>query len=109
MKAKLFRRGLGLACLLGALGLLIAGELGGTARLSLAGTVLYWCACLVLALGAFATALWDARIIRRQAQAEQRELFRRTFAGLDLKDAGLDENETGRGQQPKPRADGPKS
>lgn len=98
MSAKILRRGFGLACLSGALGLLIAGELGATAHLSLAGVALYWMLCLALTAAAFATALWDARIVQREARAARRELFRQTFGSLGLRETGMLEDESsGRG------------
>jgi len=90
MTAKLLRRGVGLACLLGAIGLLIAGELGLPTRLQLGvgAVLLYWLTCFLLTVAAFVTALWDARVVRRDAQAERRELFRQTFGDLGIDDAG---------------------
>lgn len=102
MNTKLLRRGFGLACLVGAIALLIGGELSWPSGLGVGGIVAYWLTCFSLTVAAFVTALWDARIVRREAQAERRELFRRTFAGLGLDDVGGARNETGAGQGPKP-------
>lgn len=103
MSAKLLRRGFGLACLLGAIVLLIGGELSWPSGLGLGGMVAYWLTCFLLTMAAFVTALWDARIVRREAQAERRELFRRTFAGLGLENAGGAESDSGKGQGLNPR------
>ncbi|MDW8308649.1 MAG: hypothetical protein RMK20_04670 [Verrucomicrobiales bacterium] len=94
MSAKVLRRGFGLVCLFGAIGLLIGGELSWPSKLSVPGLLAYWLTCFVLTVLAFVTALWDARIVRREAQAERQELFRRTFAGLGLEHAAGDASET---------------
>lgn len=95
MSAKLLRRSFGLACLLGAIALLIAGELGLPARMHMgvAAVLVYWMTCFLLTVAAFVTALWDARVVRRQAQAERRELFRQTFGDLGIDDATLDRDD----------------
>jgi hypothetical protein len=96
MSAKVLRRGVGLACLLGAIALLIAGELGLPAwlRMGVGAVLLYWVTCFLLTVAAFVTALWDARIVRREAQAERRELFRRTFGDLGINDTTAERDDT---------------
>lgn len=103
MSAKFLRRTFGLVCLLGAMGMLIAGELGWPPGLSAVGVLGYWLTCFLLTIAAFVTALWDARIVRRDALAERRELFRRTFGGLGLDEVASGEHESPSEARPKPQ------
>jgi Flp pilus assembly protein TadB len=107
MRAKLLRRGFGLVCLLGAIGLLIAGELGATARLGVAAVLLYWLTCFLLTVMAFVTALWDAHLVRREAQAARRELFRQTFGDLGIEEVSGRPDEKRSAQRPPGRRDTP--
>ena len=77
--AKARRRWFGAICLLGALGLLLAGETRPDGRLTGITFILYWLLCLVLTLLAMIAALLDAFALRRENRDRQRALIESTI------------------------------
>ncbi len=73
------RRWLGAVVLLGALGMLIAGETGLRERLTALEFLLYWLVCLVLTSSAILIAFQDVRAIQRRLRQEKRELLQSTL------------------------------
>jgi hypothetical protein len=80
--AKTRRRWFGALCLLAAIVMLITGETTPSERLDGVGFVIYWLACFVFATLAMLAAILDARALRREARAEQRELLENTLEGI---------------------------
>jgi hypothetical protein len=72
------RRWFGAICLLGALGMLLAGQTQLQSRLTGAGFIAYWLGCFGLTLLAMGAALMDALALRREGRAHQRELIEST-------------------------------
>jgi len=77
--AKTRRRWFGAICLLGALGLLLAGDTHPQGRLTGINFILYWLLCLILTLCAMLAALVDAFALRREQRARQRALIESTI------------------------------
>ena len=77
--AKSRRRWFGAVCLLGALGLLLAGETQPGGRFSGISFILYWLLCLVLTLLAMMAALLDVFALRRENRDRQRALIESTL------------------------------
>ena len=73
------RRWIGALILLGAMGMLIAGETVLRDRLGPVATLTYWLVCLVLTGGAVMVALLDVRALQRRIRREQRDLFEATL------------------------------
>ena len=79
LSAKARRRWFGAFCLLGALGLLLAGETKPQGRLTGVNFILYWLLCLILTLCAMLAALLDVFALRREQRARQRALIESTI------------------------------
>jgi hypothetical protein len=80
------RRRLGLLCLVGAIGLLIAGETvlqNWLKQIGLMGMTAYWLTCFGLTLVAALTAIRDAVRVRRETRAAQRELLEQTLQEVE--------------------------
>jgi hypothetical protein len=77
--AKARRRWFGAICLLGALGLLLAGETRPGGQLSGVAFILYWLLCLMLTVLAMIAALVDAFALRRENRDRQRALIESTI------------------------------
>ena len=86
--AKTRRRWFGALCLLAALVLLVAGDTRPRPDANHVFFVTYWLACFLLAALAMATAILDARALRREARDEQRALFEHTLHEIEEKRAG---------------------
>jgi hypothetical protein len=76
------RRWLGALMLLGALGLLIAGETILKGRLDGMIFLAYWGLCFVLTGLAIVTAYLDARALQSRTQREARELLETTLTNI---------------------------
>jgi len=77
--AKSRRRWFGAICLLGALGLLLAGETRPNGWLTGVAFILYWLLCLVLTLLAMIAALLDVFALRQENRNRQRALIESTI------------------------------
>ena len=83
--AKSRRRWFGAICLLGALGLLLAGETQPGGRLSGITFIFYWLLCLVLTLLAMIAALLDVFALRRENRDHQRALIESTIEEIQTR------------------------
>src|SRR5215831_11253777 len=77
------RRWLGILVLIGALGMLIAGETVLQGRLENVTFVLYWLLCLLLTTTAMIIAFLDARALRRQTREQARDLLQSTLKEIE--------------------------
>jgi hypothetical protein len=77
------RRWFGALALLGAVGLLVAGETLLKGRLGELGFLFYWLACLALTCLAIFTAILDVRSLQRHARREQHELLDDTIKRIE--------------------------
>lgn len=77
------RRVIGALFLVGALGMLVAGESVLKTRLSALAFLLYWLICLGLTIGAIIVACLDARAMQRRTRDEQRELLESTLKNIE--------------------------
>jgi len=77
------RRWGGILVLIGALGMLIAGETVLQGRLQNVAFVLYWLLCLILTTAAIIIAFLDARALRRQTREEARDLLQSTLKEIE--------------------------
>ncbi len=73
------RRCVGGMVLLGAIGMLIAGQTVLQGRLSGVGFLLYWLICLVLTSVAIVIAFQDVRAVQDRLRQEKRELLQSTL------------------------------
>ena len=80
------RRITGGFALLGALGLLIAGETLLKAQLKGVTYILYWLACLVLTTIAIIAAFMDVRALQRRTRREQEVMIEEAFKEIAEKD-----------------------
>jgi len=80
--AKSRRRWFGAICLLGALGLLLAGETRPGGRLTGIVFILYWLLCIILTLLAIMAALLDALALRQENREHQRALIESTIQDI---------------------------
>ena len=69
-------------CLLTAILMLATGDTSPGKRMDGIAFVTYWLACFVFAALALLTAVLDARALRREARAEQRELLEHALDGI---------------------------
>jgi hypothetical protein len=76
------RRWIGTVALLGALGMLIAGQTVLKAQLKDIGFILYWLVCFVLTGVAILLAYLDALALQRRSRRETRELIEHTMSGI---------------------------
>ena len=74
-------------CLLAAIVLLVAGDTRPRSDANHTFFLSYWLACFLLAALAMATAILDARALRREARDEQRALFEHTLREIEEKKA----------------------
>ena len=81
--ATMRRRWLGIAVLIAALGMLIAGETVLQGRLQNVTFVLYWLLCLILTTAAIIIAFLDARALRQQTREEARDLLQTTLKEIE--------------------------
>ena len=86
--SKARRRWFGTICLLAAIVMLATGDTTPGKQLSGMAFVLYWLGCLILASLALVVAIIDARALRREARAEQRDLLECTLAGIEAEKNG---------------------
>ena len=93
LSAKSCRRWFGAICLLGALGLLLAGETRPGGNLTGFAFILYWLLCLVLTVLAMMAAMLDVFALRRESRERQRALIEATIQEIQ---AGRDR--AGRGE-----------
>jgi membrane protein implicated in regulation of membrane protease activity len=77
------RRGLGLACLIGAAVMVIVGETALHSSLDGVPFLIYWLICFLFTFAAIAIALSDLRSVRRRSREEKLKLLRKTFGELD--------------------------
>jgi len=80
--AKIRRRWFGAMCLLAAIIMLATGDTSPGKRLEGMAFVIYWLGCFAFAALALLTAVLDARALRREARAEQRELLENALDGI---------------------------
>ncbi len=73
---KVCRRGLGVLCLVAAVGMLAAGDRSPGGRLGDGlGFMAYWLLCFLFCMLAVVVAWWDLRALRREVREEQRALL----------------------------------
>ncbi len=77
------RRWLGVLVLVGALGMLIAGQTVLKARLGGTGFLAYWIVCLVLTLTAMVVACIDAAALQRRTRQEHRDLLQKALNDIE--------------------------
>jgi uncharacterized membrane protein len=77
------RRWMGIVALIGALGMLLAGETVLQGKLQNITFVLYWLICLILTTAAIMIAFLDARALRRQTREEARDLLQTTLKEIE--------------------------
>ena len=80
---KSLRRWFGALCLLGAIGLLIAGETVFKGKMSPLGFVIYWAGCFVLTALAAIAAVRDVARVRQEQRDEQRALIESTLHEIE--------------------------
>lgn len=91
------RRWVGGLALLGALGLLLAGETVLKTRLAGVGFLLYWAVCFVLTGVAIIVAWIDACAVQRRSRQEARELVEHTLHKIE---SDVRRKSPGTGQDP---------
>ena len=82
------RRWFGAAALVGALGMLVAGETVLRGRLSVESFLLYWLVCFLLTGSAVFAAFLDVRALQREIRQEQRELLDVTLKKIEREAKG---------------------
>ncbi|MBP9903300.1 MAG: hypothetical protein V9H26_28910 [Verrucomicrobiota bacterium] len=83
LNVKARRRWFGVLCLLGAIGMLVAGETALKGRFSPMGFLLYWTGCFFITALAAVMALLDAARVRTESRHEQRALFEETLRKIE--------------------------